>query len=536
MARVTVRDSLAFVLAVATLFVLLGTSPAHAASITGTVTDSSTSEPLEGICVNVVDPGDEWISAGSGFTDEDGNYAALVASGAYKVQFFDCGPGRYLTQWWNDKPNFGSAEIVDVTDGDQENVNAVLAEGKRIAGQVTSDGATGIQNICVVVSPGDEEGFVTFAGTDQDGNYAAVVPADEYKVEFSDCGPSPQYLTEWWDGKPDFDSADIVDVTGGDQENVNAELVEGMQIAGQVTSDGVTGIEEICVDIYDKTDDENQIGFDFTDQDGNYAAVVPAGEYKAEFSDCNPSPVYLAEWWDDKPDFDSADIVDVTSSDQENVNAVLVPPAPVNEAAPQLSGTPAVGQVLSCSEGSWENDPTAFAYAWLRGGTPIDSQTTNSYTLQAADEGHGISCKVTATNAGGSASATSATVQVPVSPPPSDPASPLSTPPPGGGTGVASRVVSVKGGRALVRISCRGGSPCKGVAKLVVREKRKGKPARNVVIGTARFSIASGKAATLSVKLSGKGKAMLRKAGKQGLKAKLIGTGIKSRAVVLKKG
>jgi Carboxypeptidase regulatory-like domain len=77
------------------------------------------------------------------------------------------------------------------------------------------------------------------------------------------------------------------------------------------------------------------------------------------------------------------------------------PLKPVNTAAPALTGTPAVGQTLSCSQGSWANNPTSFAYAWLRDGSLIAGQTASAYTVQSADQGHSISCQVTAGNSGG---------------------------------------------------------------------------------------------------------------------------------------
>ena len=76
--------------------------------------------------------------------------------------------------------------------------------------------------------------------------------------------------------------------------------------------------------------------------------------------------------------------------------------APVNTAAPTLTGTPALGQTLSCSTGTWANNPTSFSYAWLRSGVPIAGQTAGKYVVQAADQGHTISCQVTAGNGGGS--------------------------------------------------------------------------------------------------------------------------------------
>ncbi len=76
-------------------------------------------------------------------------------------------------------------------------------------------------------------------------------------------------------------------------------------------------------------------------------------------------------------------------------------PAPVNTVAPALSGTPAVGQTLTCSPGSWVNNPTGYSYTWLRSGSAIAGQTGNTYLVQAADQGHSISCQVTAGNGGG---------------------------------------------------------------------------------------------------------------------------------------
>ncbi len=75
--------------------------------------------------------------------------------------------------------------------------------------------------------------------------------------------------------------------------------------------------------------------------------------------------------------------------------------APVNTAAPILAGTPALGQTLTCSTGTWVNNPTSFSYAWLRSGVPIAGQTGGSYVVQAADQGHTVSCQVTAGDGGG---------------------------------------------------------------------------------------------------------------------------------------
>jgi hypothetical protein len=87
--------------------------------------------------------------------------------------------------------------------------------------------------------------------------------------------------------------------------------------------------------------------------------------------------------------------------------------APVNTAPPTISGTPAVGQTLTASNGTWSNAPTSFAYQWLRcngGGNScvnVANGTQKTYTLVGADAGHTMRVRVTATNADGSATAES---------------------------------------------------------------------------------------------------------------------------------
>lgn len=80
--------------------------------------------------------------------------------------------------------------------------------------------------------------------------------------------------------------------------------------------------------------------------------------------------------------------------------------APSNSVLPAISGTLTVGQVLTAYEGVWSGAPT-YAYQWKNEGSNISGATSRTYTLQAGDSGDNISVTVTATNAAGSASATS---------------------------------------------------------------------------------------------------------------------------------
>lgn len=88
--------------------------------------------------------------------------------------------------------------------------------------------------------------------------------------------------------------------------------------------------------------------------------------------------------------------------------------APSNTTAPTITGTPAVGQTLTAQDGTWTNSPTSYSYQWMRcngGGkkcASISGATQKTYTLVSADAGATIKVQVTATNASGSSSATSA--------------------------------------------------------------------------------------------------------------------------------
>jgi hypothetical protein len=110
----------------------------------------------------------------------------------------------------------------------------------------------------------------------------------------------------------------------------------------------------------------------------------------------------------------------IASKISSNVPPVEIPGRPPESIeAPQVLGLPAVGQQLTCLHGTWSGQPSpAFTYQWLRGKTSIPAATASGYTVTSEDRGQAISCRVTARNSGGSASAESTnSLQVPGSPP-----------------------------------------------------------------------------------------------------------------------
>jgi hypothetical protein len=104
---------------------------------------------------------------------------------------------------------------------------------------------------------------------------------------------------------------------------------------------------------------------------------------------------------------------------------------PFDIAQPTISGSPEVERSLSCSPGTWGEDPETYAFTWLRDGTAVTAPSLASdYAVVPADEGQHLACRVTATNSAGSITATSESVLVgaPIPPPPGGP--PVNTSPP----------------------------------------------------------------------------------------------------------
>ncbi len=80
-------------------------------------------------------------------------------------------------------------------------------------------------------------------------------------------------------------------------------------------------------------------------------------------------------------------------------------PPPANTVAPAVTGTPTVGQTLTTTNGTWTalSGPT-FTRQWFRGNHPIAGATALTYVLVSADQGYSVFCRVSATDANGTAS------------------------------------------------------------------------------------------------------------------------------------
>ncbi len=298
--------------------------PTPTFTVSGTVTDSSGSG-IENVDVYFYNDGGY---VDDGYTNGDGAYSIDVPKGSYQVRFFPPSDSGYTDQWYNDKPDQGSADTLAVT-GNMSGINATLAKGGTITGTVTDQGSgTGLSGIDVEAYTQDYQTDV-YATTGDDGRYTLTgLPGGSYTVEFSgDPYNDPDtsaYLSQYYDGHVATDDAisDPVSVTAGSTtDGIDATMAKGATISGTIT-DAATGapLSNICV--YPMPTANDGSGYyggtrACTDGEGHYTtAGVPSGSYKLDYTNYNGR--YIEQWYDNQPDSDNANTVEVTQPEAKS--------------------------------------------------------------------------------------------------------------------------------------------------------------------------------------------------------------------------
>jgi Carboxypeptidase regulatory-like domain len=465
------------------------------ASVAGTVTNRE-HKAIEGIEVAVFES--EGAKVGETTTASNGTYTITPISEGKDTVVFSDKTKTYLSK----------TVAVNVEEGKTAPASAELIKAGSIAGQVTSasSGAelSGVQ-VEIVGPEGSGEDFYHVT-TEANGRYRlANLAPGRYEITFT--YPNSEYLSQ---------TISISLVEGETHTVSGIKLSEGGKISGTVTNTYThAGLEKIAVYAYVPGQGE---GFARTNSKGEYTITgLSSGAYDVqyawEYSEAEEKefekaplyvPKYITEYYNNQTSAGSANTVSVSEgSTSSGINVAMTPSAPHNTAAPGIAGTALVGDALTCSNGSWTGEgllsvqsgwplTTPFGYQWLREGSAISGATLASYVVQSADEGHGLACEVTATNAAGHEASKSSSVTVPVAVV----------------ADLSSRLVFVKD-TAKASIACANAA-CAGTAELTARVRARHGRQKTVVIAKGSYSLVAGSHGTVALRLTGPGaKAML---------------------------
>jgi Carboxypeptidase regulatory-like domain len=354
-------------------------------------------------------------------TGPSGTYSASLQPGTYKVLFSSGFPeAKLIPQYYNEQNSWETATPVLLTSGEKREINPVLRHGGTISGTVTDTSSHALEAQIEAI-PADKNEFYVPAEvpTGTGGKYEIKdLPKGSYKVHFF-AKEGQNLVPQYYSNKLTSSEANELLVT--EEKNtspINAELSLGGTITGTVT-DAVSHRPIASVGVAAINFLTETFAFGETNANGEYRIIaLPTGVYALGFEQSIETPEYQFQ--------ERRGVGVVQGSVTSGINVALEPIKPVNTAPPVASGTPALGQTLTCSRGTWAGlKPLGFSYKWLRDGSASGS-SGSTYVVQASDEGHGLACEVIASNRAGRASAKSNTLTVPPPPPPPPPNSQFS--------------------------------------------------------------------------------------------------------------
>ncbi len=187
--------------------------------------------------------------------------------------------------------------IVVVALGLGASLPAAAAGSGSISGRVTDGNGNPLAGICV-----NAEGNPP-TQTDVNGAYTLTGLGDgSFKIQYTDCNPSPQYVSQWYLNRPDSMSADPVPVTDGvDTPVQDVVLALGVAVGGTVTDTNGTPLAGIAVNVNPTTPGGQSTGTQ-TDANGTYTTgPLPPGDYQVQFSDMGSPTVWARQFWNGQP-------------------------------------------------------------------------------------------------------------------------------------------------------------------------------------------------------------------------------------------
>ena len=247
-------------------------------SVSGTVTEEGTGEPIEGMVVDVCDYDAGWDGpCFSAWTEADGSYfISDVPVGTYRV-FSGWDDSNWVVEYYNEQNNWDFADPVEIEANiDLYEIDFTLEMGGSISGHV-SDANGDVAGVHVDVCAWDDS-FCMGNETDENGDYIVYgLPEGNYRVSI--WGGYGYWVDQFYDHVRGWDEATPVTVVAGfDTGDINFDLESGGRVSGHV-SDANGDVAGVHVDVC-AWDDSFCMGNE-TDENGDYIVYgLPEGDYR----------------------------------------------------------------------------------------------------------------------------------------------------------------------------------------------------------------------------------------------------------------
>ena len=279
------------------------------ASISGKVVDAITGLPIVDIRVKASDDDRGYYSDTR--TDSRGEYILRgIAPGAYRIEVRGQEKG-YIEELYDDELVWDEADLVIVRDNSSfGGIDFGLVRGATISGIVT-DADTGLplSNVSIEAENVRDGWPGAYAETDADGSYVLRgVSPGTYRIR-AESRDGLGYVKGYFDDSPSWRDADFVTVVGSEAiEGMDFGLTRGATISGRVT-DADTGLPVANVGVRSDNVDRDLSDYNgHTGPDGTYELLgVAPGAYRVRIE--RGSQGYVPELYDDKLDWDDADLV-----------------------------------------------------------------------------------------------------------------------------------------------------------------------------------------------------------------------------------
>jgi parallel beta-helix repeat protein len=273
-------------------------SIARMGTISGTVTDSATDEPLSSVSVTAYDS-ITGIEAGNAYTNSNGTYTITgLPSGSYRIQFTSSTSlnGGYLDTWYgNEAASTVTAEVTVAAPETTVGINAQLAKAGGISGSLSANSCPGPQTVNIMAYDAESGKLIkqTWAYANYSNNFTiSGLPTGSYKLAITPVESG--YMRQWYPGKTEATSAEPVTVTTGSiASGIKIALAAGGgSISGKVSGNTNCTLLPGPVKLYDWYSG-GLVAESKTSADGSYQlAGLPDASYKLLFSVNN-----LGHWY-----------------------------------------------------------------------------------------------------------------------------------------------------------------------------------------------------------------------------------------------